>query len=327
MITDSAVESGVAHRSVRAPAAGSRRRRGRAHRQLRRAEESDARRRQRRRIISPISATRRSAKRSTSAPARSPATTTASTKHQTVIQDGAFIGSNSTLVAPVTIGDGAYVAAGSAITEDVPAGALGIGRGTAGKQGGLGEEANSASPSPNRRGPPSRLVPARVLIPNSDSEFHCRSTMCGIIGYIGPTSPSCPSSWTACGGLNIAATTPRASPSSTTAQIDVRRSAGKLSNLKQAIAADPLDGVYGLGHTRWATHGRPTEENAHPHRDCTRQDRRRSQRHHRELSRDEARAAGRAATSSSRKPTPKSSRTWSSRSGRTTGSRTRCCAR
>jgi bifunctional UDP-N-acetylglucosamine pyrophosphorylase/glucosamine-1-phosphate N-acetyltransferase len=50
-------------------------------------------------------------------------------KHQTVIEDGAFVGSNATLVAPVTVGRGAYVAAGSAVTEDVPAGALGIGRG------------------------------------------------------------------------------------------------------------------------------------------------------------------------------------------------------
>ncbi len=50
------------------------------------------------------------------------------TKHQTVIGDGVFVGSNSTLVAPVTLGDGAYIAAGSAVTKDVPAGALGIGR-------------------------------------------------------------------------------------------------------------------------------------------------------------------------------------------------------
>jgi bifunctional UDP-N-acetylglucosamine pyrophosphorylase/glucosamine-1-phosphate N-acetyltransferase len=50
-------------------------------------------------------------------------------KHPTVIEDGAFIGSDSQLVAPVTIGAGAYVAAGSSITEDVPPGALGIARG------------------------------------------------------------------------------------------------------------------------------------------------------------------------------------------------------
>src|SRR5215218_7000318 len=92
--------------------------------------------------------------------------------------------------------------------------------------------------------------------------------MCGIIGYIG-SKPVVPvlleglrrMEYRGYDSAGVAVVSPEG--------IALRRSAGKLANLELAIRVDPVEGLYGVGHTRWATHGRPTEENAHPHRDCT----------------------------------------------------------
>jgi glutamine---fructose-6-phosphate transaminase (isomerizing) len=91
--------------------------------------------------------------------------------------------------------------------------------------------------------------------------------MCGIIGYIGD-KPVVPILIEGLRRLEY-----RGYDSAGVAVVngnglDIRRSAGKLANLETVIADAPISGKYGLGHTRWATHGRPTEENAHPHRDC-----------------------------------------------------------
>ncbi|MCX6545161.1 MAG: glutamine--fructose-6-phosphate transaminase (isomerizing) [Acidobacteria bacterium] len=92
--------------------------------------------------------------------------------------------------------------------------------------------------------------------------------MCGIVGYLGP-KPVLPVLIEGLRRLEYRGYDSAGVALVSDGQVLVRRSAGKLAKLEAVIAAEPVDGDYGFGHTRWATHGRPTEENAHPHRDCT----------------------------------------------------------
>src|SRR5512146_3521666 len=92
--------------------------------------------------------------------------------------------------------------------------------------------------------------------------------MCGIIGYIGPKDVV-PLLLDGLRRLEYRGYDSAGVAVVRDGAVDLRRSAGKLSRLEEGIQSNPLVGEYGLGHTRWATHGRPTEENAHPHRDCT----------------------------------------------------------
>jgi glucosamine--fructose-6-phosphate aminotransferase (isomerizing) len=93
--------------------------------------------------------------------------------------------------------------------------------------------------------------------------------MCGIVGYIGPKKvvPVIIEGlrkleYRGYDSAGIAVV-------NGSGKIEIRRAPGKLKNLEEVLRESPIEGTYGIGHTRWATHGRPTEENAHPHRDCT----------------------------------------------------------
>ncbi len=92
--------------------------------------------------------------------------------------------------------------------------------------------------------------------------------MCGIIGYVGP-QPVVPILVEGLRRLEYRGYDSAGLAVVRGGAVELRRSAGKLARLEAALAAAPLEGDYGIGHTRWATHGRPSEENAHPHRDCT----------------------------------------------------------
>jgi glucosamine--fructose-6-phosphate aminotransferase (isomerizing) len=92
--------------------------------------------------------------------------------------------------------------------------------------------------------------------------------MCGIIGYLGP-KPALPVLLDGLKRLEYRGYDSAGVAVLRDNAIQIRRVKGKIRDLDESLKASPLEGRCGLGHTRWATHGRPSEENAHPHRDCS----------------------------------------------------------
>src|SRR3954454_17388106 len=88
--------------------------------------------------------------------------------------------------------------------------------------------------------------------------------MCGIVGILG-REPVAPSLVDALKRLEYRGYDSAGVATLEGDQLARRRAEGKLKNLEKRLAAEPLAGHTGIGHTRWATHGRPTENNAHPH--------------------------------------------------------------
>ena len=93
--------------------------------------------------------------------------------------------------------------------------------------------------------------------------------MCGIVGYVGGSQvlPILMDGlrrleYRGYDSAGVAVITPEGS-------LAIQRAAGKLSNLAAELERSGPEGSVGIGHTRWATHGRPSTENAHPHTDCT----------------------------------------------------------
>ncbi len=91
--------------------------------------------------------------------------------------------------------------------------------------------------------------------------------MCGIVGYIG-SQQAVPIVLDGLRRLEYRGYDSAGIAVVSEGELCIRRASGKLRNLEEVIRTNPMAGSYGIGHTRWATHGRPTEENAHPHRDC-----------------------------------------------------------
>ena len=92
--------------------------------------------------------------------------------------------------------------------------------------------------------------------------------MCGIVGYVGPKNAA-PILVDGLRRLEYRGYDSAGVAVISDGRMERRRAPGKLRNLEAVLDGAPISGQIGLGHTRWATHGRPSEENAHPHCDTS----------------------------------------------------------
>ena len=92
--------------------------------------------------------------------------------------------------------------------------------------------------------------------------------MCGIVGYTGPRDAS-PIILNGLRRLEYRGYDSAGLAVLTNNHIEIRRKVGKLDELARLLAEQPVSGHVGIGHTRWATHGEPSDRNAHPHKGMT----------------------------------------------------------
>jgi len=92
--------------------------------------------------------------------------------------------------------------------------------------------------------------------------------MCGIVGYVGPRD-AVPFSDRGLARLEYRGYDSAGVAVLNGGGVETRKLAGRIAGLRELLTRTPVHGRCGIGHTRWATHGAPTERNAHPHTDCT----------------------------------------------------------
>ena len=168
-------------------------------------------------------------------------------KHRTTVGEDARIGCNVNLVAPVELAPGSFVAAGHHRHE---AGAGRRDRGLDGASSAISKAGASAE------------APAR----QASAKSRRRAAMCGIVGYVGRSRSVHEVLIDGLRRLEYRGYDSAGVAVWNGRELVIRRAVGKLSNLDAQLRGEELRGELGLGHTRWATHGKPTVPNAHPHR-------------------------------------------------------------